>query len=328
MKKAVLIILALVTAALITEAVISSLIRYPAFGVLYKVRYRVGGETWSNIRKPHTKYYNVENRTLTNYNNYGLPGKDIDDLHNPIVLLGNSLVEALQYKPEYIASTVFENALRKNDPTTDVVNLGCSGHDPYDSYFRLKYFEKKLGMNTEEVLLIVSGDAVNWFKRHPQPFRFELGPEFGKVNNNPLVKLQIKLRNSSSLIEVIVKGILKDITGDNRGDELEQAVKQIDGSEQGMPDSRYDLSQEMQDCLIAYSKDYDGFIVVSISAEGAFNSTLENFCRENQIECIFVPILKPENLINGAGHINHKGNQELGSQMAHEYLKLRAGNQL
>ncbi len=209
MKRASLLILAFILSALISEAVIAKLVRYPAYGVEYKVAYRSGGATWTNVRKPHSKLFNVEGKNLIQVNNYGFPGSDIDRIEDPTVILGSSYVEAFQYKPEEIASSLFSDKLKAIGVTESVLNLGCSGHDPYDSWFRLKYYESKHSFQPKDIILVINSDNESWFARHPQPFDFSLPASFGKKHDGRFMNMVISARNLSSTVEVFAKNILE-----------------------------------------------------------------------------------------------------------------------
>lgn len=320
MKKVILLFLAFLASFALTELVIGNLFAYPAFGVSQKARYRKGGAVWSNIRQAHARVFNVENRTFTKYNNYGLPGNEIVNLDNPVVFLGDSQIEALQHSPEKIASSVFENKLREADPSYDVINLGSSGHDPYDLYFRLKFFERRLGFKTENVILLISRDAVNWFARHPKPFNFEQDGDFGQINDHPVMNLQIKLRNASSLLELLIQGLIKGKAGEND----EEARFTDNWNKEATDFTAVGISKELRACLSAFEREYADFLLVSMSADLGFNLNLEKLCVEQGIELISVPVLKPEYLIGGAGHLNEKGNRFLGVELAKKYITIQA----
>jgi len=128
-RRILLLIVAVVLASVFAEIIVARCIGYPPYGVDYKVAYRVGGSTWTNVRKPHAKLYNVEGKTITWVNNLGLPGSEIETLANPIVILGSSYVEAFQYKPSDIASSLFQSRIYELGHQRSVLNLGCSGHD-------------------------------------------------------------------------------------------------------------------------------------------------------------------------------------------------------
>lgn len=284
---------------------------------MHKVRYRKGGATWTNIRQPHAKVFNVEGGETTHLNNYGLPGSDLLNLDNPVVLLVSSYVEALQYQPWEIASSVLEDEITVMEPSYDVVNLGCSGHDPYDSYFRLKYFEKTLHLDTERVILIVNSDNRSWFDRHPKPLSFGLPRNFGEQNRDSMVNLQIELRNMSSLVNLFVNGLLK-----TDEDPLEDNDNSDDFTTKAAPNEMKQpyLGSELRECLLAFNSEYDDFQVVSIFASEVFDLALKRFCANNGIEYEYLPLTTPDFLINGSGHLNKQGNRALGKALA-EYIK-------
>jgi hypothetical protein len=51
-----------------------------------------------------------------------------------------------------------------------------------------------------------------------------------------------------------------------------------------------------------------------------FNKDLAEFCYQNLIPCVIQPLTKPEFMLNGAGHLNKKGNEELGLLLYKAYL--------
>ncbi len=106
------------------------------------------GGGWSNIRYPYAKVFNVEGRNLAVLNNFGLPGTDIRNLDNATVVLGSSFVEAFQLQASDISTSYLQRDLDQMEIKRNVVNLGSSGHDPYDSWFRLKYFEDFFALDT------------------------------------------------------------------------------------------------------------------------------------------------------------------------------------
>ena len=296
---------------------VSHVLQYPDYGVLQKVRYRKGGATWTNIRQPNAEVFNVEGNTTTSLNNYGLPGSDIVNFDNPVVLLGSSYVEALQYQPEEIASSIVEDEIIVFEPSIDVVNLGCSGHDPYDSYFRLKYYVKAQKFNPKQVILIIDSDYEKWFARHPKPLNFELPRNFGERNQDALVNLQIKLRNASSLVNLYVNGLIK--TDDEPPENTEHSD---DGTSKAAPNGMKQpyFGPELKDCLLAFDREYENFKVVSILDSKAFDLALRGFCENNRIEYEYFPLTTPAYLIGGAGHLNKQGNEALGKALA-EYIK-------
>ena len=309
LKKILLLILSFIIAFVIVEFIIGGIVNYPAYGVKFKVKYRKSAETWSNIRKPYAKVFNIEGKTKTHYNNLGIPGSDVTNLNNSIIVLGSSYVEALQFDPDDIATSLFQKRLAEEGEDISVINLGCSGHDPYDSWFRLKYFEKYLGLKTNNVILVLNSDNKEWFSRHPKPLDFSLSSNFGEVNNNKIVRANIFLRNNSSFIALLVQGMKgknDDQTGEN--EKMENT------------DIYQSITTEMKECLDHFSAEYQNFIVISILDHNIFNKDLEEYCLQKSIPCLTLPLTKPEFMLNGAGHLNKKGNEELSLLLYKAYL--------
>lgn len=308
--------IALVIGLVVAELVVAKLIEYPSYGVEAKVRYRIGGEYWTNIRKPYAKVYNVEGKNIAKYNNYGLPGTDVTSLENPVVVLGSSFVEALQYQPEEIASSVFASELVTNGNDNSVINLGCSWHDPYDSWFRLLYFREKLGFTPRDVILVLNSDNKDWFARHPQPFAFTKSADFGVKNSSLKFKIMLTLRNSSSLIELLAKGMKG---GNGQLNEESEAVavnkNNSDTRKMELEQAGEGLSAQMVSCLAAFNGEYPGFRVLSVYDNVSFNRALQEYCDGESIPLSIVPMAKPEFMINGAGHFNLNGNRYLGKQL-------------
>lgn len=310
MKQFLILVCAFLTALVLSELCLANCVGYPTYGVDYKASYRVGGSKWTNIRKPYAKIYNVEGKVRTETNNIGLPGVDLESLENPIAILGSSFIEALQYKPEEIASSIFYDKLKDLGFCANVLNLGCSGHDPYDSWFRLKYYEQKIGITFSDVILVINSDNEDWFSRHPKPLSFELSDEFGGINDSKFTNIGIFARNASSLIEVLYKGLFKgnDADIDNL---LEHKNEEI--ALEAAPECSF--SQEMIDCLNAYKRDYNRFKVLSIAADSEFNTYLTTYCRNNDIPINVFPLSKPKYMIGGAGHLNQEGNKALAEAL-------------
>lgn len=313
MKKVSILIFAFVLSAFISEAVIANLVRYPAYGVEYKVAYRKGGATWTNVRKPHSKLFNVEGKNLIKVNNFGFPGNDIEQIESPIVILGSSYVEAFQYKPDEIASSLFAEKLRKTGTVEPVLNLGCSGHDPYDSWFRLQYFENKYSFVPKDIILVINSDNESWFARHTQPFDFSLPASFGNKHTGKFMNIVVEARNRSSIIEVFAKTVLKS-------DDIDLPAPQDDVEIEAIDDSGdYILSKEMEDCLKTFAEKYDGFMVVSIVGDFEFNQALSEFCQIEGIEHKINSLGNPRYMIDGAGHLNQEGNIALSEALFEIY---------
>jgi hypothetical protein len=200
---------------------------------------------------------------------------------------------------------------------SNVVNLGCAGHDPYDSWFRLKYYEDYLGLEVQDVILVLETPYTSWLSRHPTPLVFEKPDFFGCENTSLGSKLQVYLRNSSSFIELMAQLMrLSDKENEN------EAPMPLDSMSQIAADP---LSQEMIDCLLTYQSSYPRFLVVSISSDSNFNQSLSEFCIGQSICCRIENLRKPEYLLDGIGHLNIKGNQALGRLMTQAYIEAFKG---
>lgn len=308
-KKTLLLILSFTIAFVIVEFIIGDIVNYPAFGFKFQDQYRKGADTWSNIKVPYAKVLNIEGKTKTHYNNLGIPGSDVNNLNNTIVVLGSSYVEALQFDPDDIATSFFQRRLAEEGEDISVINLGCSGHDPYDSWFRLKYFEKYLGFKTNDVILVLNSDNREWFSRHPKPLDFSLSPNFGEVNNSKIVRATFFVINHSSFISLLAQGLKSK----NNGQTNENEKIEIQDTSQG-------ISLEMKECLDKFSAEYQNFVVISILNDNMFNKDLAEYCLQKSIPCLMQPLAKPEFMLNGAGHLNKKGNEELGLLLYKAYL--------
>jgi len=310
-RRAFLLIFTIVLSLIFSDFVVAKVIGYPAYGVSYKVKYRKGADTWTNIRKPHAQIFNVEGRIRTNYNNFGIPGIDVEKIENPVVVLGSSFVEALQHRPEKIATSIFQKRLDNAGFRASVINLGCSGHDPYDSWFRLKYYEKLLKFSSQDVILVINSDNKDWFDRHPKPFDFTLADDFGQINKRTTTRALIALRNASSYAEICANALKKKNEVNPSNDE---SIEKDQIHNTGL-----ELSEEMKECLLQFNQSYTNFRVVSVFDDQGFNSSLIEFCNSSNIDCTVKPIAKPEYMINGAGHLNEMGNQLLGEVLTDIY---------
>ena len=101
MKKIALVLLAFVTAFIITELIVRYVLSYPAYGVessIMGIPYSGKELTYA----PHSKYWNVEGgNNVFSRNNAGLNGIDIADIRTSgkIFLLGNSFIKASEVLP-------------------------------------------------------------------------------------------------------------------------------------------------------------------------------------------------------------------------------------
>lgn len=140
----------MVIAFIICDQIVARIVGYP--------RHKLGERTiefdiqpidYKYYRRlpPHFKYWNNEDgiNSIT-LNNFGLTGtnlKLIPEMNN-IFLLGDSFIEARQYKGESIVGGLLQSRIQADYPDWQVINIGYSGQDPYAQWYRTLYFERYL----------------------------------------------------------------------------------------------------------------------------------------------------------------------------------------
>jgi len=199
--------------------------------------------------------------------------------------------------PARIATSVLQQQLRQNKISAGVYNLGHHGYDPYESLYRLRFF-KSHGLSPDCVILVVESDYNGWFNRHTQPLDFTPGKKFGQVNTSPSYSLQRQLRNHSALINLLVR---KDNFFPIENDFEEDNVV-----------AESTVSESMRQTLRMFHEECPAFMLVSMSPDKHFNQQLDEFCANNGIVFFKKGIKIPVNRIDGSGHLNEKGNRELG----------------
>ncbi len=314
MRRFAILILSFIIALLACEFTIRHIIKYPVFGLDYKIHYRIGGEYWTNVWKPNSRYWNVEggNRVFSR-NNLGFPGSRIDTTKNQkIAILGSSYIEAYQIEPKRTASAIFSDLLNKNGYEYAVYNLGCSGHDPYDSYMRLAYYKKIITPKT--VILVINSDNADWFARHPRPLDFNPDKDFGKVKQGKSTQVLNLVRNSSSMASLIIKAASSRKSKDS--DEI--APQSLSGSSSKKKVSV--VTEDLKQTLVNFKMNYQSFIVISVINDLPFNTLLKQHCLDNNISFYAKPLVTSKNTINGTGHLNEKGNLLLGELMYMSFI--------
>ena len=313
MRKALLIIIAFISALILSELIVAYFVKYPSYGVEKKIKIS-GSNSYQNIYKPYSKYWNVEggNRIFSR-NNFGVPGIDLDLSNNKsnIFVLGSSYVEAYQIPPETISTSILNRLLEKEFPNYQVINFGASGHDPYDSWLRTKYYEKKL--KPSFVILVIQSTYEQWFKRHKHPLDFDFS-KLGKENRSISTLIQIKLRNNSHLLNLFAQYLKK--VGKSQKKRTENQVKKEE-----ILIEYSSIPEDLYTCVKEFDKQFgDQFFLISIINDDEVNEKIKYFCHENMINFSYSPITKSKNKINGVGHLNIQGNKLLGELM-YETLK-------
>lgn len=303
LKKAGIIFLAAISATLLTELAVRCILGFPTYGVEKKLLGIKSSTATSNIFYPHSKYYNVEDGyKVYKRNNLGLYGKDVSWNKNDtlIYVLGSSYLEAAPTTPDSMAVTHFQKLIDLAGEHYKVINLGRSGHDPYDLYFRLAWFEKRFGRG--RVILVLDDVYTEWFSRHKHPLSFTLSEKFGKENKILFSKMGLYIFNHSSIFYLLKQGLKSNYIEDN------SFLLNI---------SRVDITifepNDLFACLIAYQKKYcSDFCLFLIINNDYAKHEIQSFCKLNHIIFYSSPLNTKENKINGNGHLNLAGNRKLG----------------
>jgi hypothetical protein len=317
MKKGILLFLVILVAFIINELFVKYIIQYPTWGGKDKIMgIRSSQNGIQNEFLPYSKYWNVEGgNKVFQRNNLGFWGIDVDTNinMNAIIVLGSSFIEAQQVPPESSAVSIFFAKIKKNDRNYQVINLGYSGHDPYDSYLRLLYYEKYY--HPSKVLLVLNSNNIEWLNRHNYPFNFEESDNFGKKQSGIKIKSMKFLRNHLSSFNLIANFIVN-------------SDENVKNAESGQTNTNKNTSLVQQliklfDCLKAFKKKYaNNFLCVSVNSDSISNKIIDKWCIDNKVNFIYrEDILKPENCLHGAGHFNQAGNTLLGNLLYDAFIK-------
>jgi hypothetical protein len=313
MKKALLLIVAAFSALICTELIVAKVIGYPTYGVKIKMMGIRGLEQPVNIFKPFSKYWTVEGgNKVYKRNNVGLNGIDValSNKSKYIFVLGSSFVEASQTPPQKIATSILQNKLQAQNPDYQVLNLGISGHDPYDLYWRLSFYEK--AYIPIKVFLVIDTTYSDWLMRQRHPLNFAGKSKTPKRLHSLKMKYAGFMMNHSSFFNLVSLLI-------ERGDRDDGKKNRRNSSEAGLAEK---LDQDLIACISNFSDKYkDRFSVVSLAREKIFDSQIRGFCEANRIDFISRNILLPDYQLNGKGHLNDEGNKLLGEMLYESFFQ-------
>jgi len=257
--------------------------------------------------------------------NIGLLGADINPLPNSryVFLLGNSFIEAGQYDGNKISAGILQKIIDRQAPEYNVINLGSSGHDPYVLWYRTRFFEKWFKPN-KVVLVYESFERLSYYYS-----RWSNKSELSYVDladydelEQGIVKLTLdSFRSKSSYLNLMTSLRSSDNQDkiDSEGHVLKKSLS---------PDSTH---TQLLRGLDAYQAKYgDDFYFVSLMRDNPYQEELQEYCLNNRINYSYNGnIMIPSNLINGQGHLNISGNQELGYYLGKilvDYMILRNTN--
>jgi len=298
---------------LITELAVRYILGFPTYGVEKKLLGIKKSTATSNIFYPHSKYYNVEDGfKVYKRNNLGLYGKDVSwDKNDTLVyVLGSSFLEAAQWPPDSMATSHFQKKLDIAEKQYKVINIARSGHDPYDLYFRLTWFERQFGHGN--VILILDDVYREWLARHKHPLSFQLAPTFGHKIDNLSSIMGMFILNNSAFTYLLKQAV-----------QLDDAERNDFLSNRAGTKSTIVIPNDLLFCLSAYQKKYgDAFLLLSIIDNIQLDRELMLYCKENCINYSHFRINIAENKINSRGHLNLRGNRILGTALYDTFKKI------
>lgn len=307
-KKTLLTITAFLISFCIAEFITGYVIGYPKSNTLSKIYCGSDSVSWSAVLyKPFSEYWSVEGgNQVHRKNNLGLSGLNVDTSKLLIYLIGNSYVEAREINPEKIASTIFQQKLKANCDSLDVINIGYGLESPYDSFIHLGYYEQF--KKPETVILLFTGPKDEWLKKHKKAFVHSTDSLKYKAKKSFSFKFKMFFRNNSSVLNLL----------QNWFDELrleESPQLKYEAVQDG------EFTNEFKEVLRIYKSKYaDKFMLVSIASLTQINQDIKKFCTEENISFYYDDINKPENKIKGIGHLTEEGNLKLGNLIYNSYV--------
>lgn len=208
-----------------------------------------------------------------------------------------------------------QKVVSKQYPNYNIINLGSSAHDPYILWYRTSFFEN--WFKPDKVILVYeSFERLAYYYSRWNDQAKLLYEDFTNYDELAQGKLKSKLdifRSKSSYINLMTALRTKD-DQDKVNDE-KQVIK-----ESLSPDSTH---TQLLRALDAYKSKYgDAFYFVSLMRDNPYQNELKDYCRNKRINYSYNEnIMIPSNLINGRGHLNIRGNHELGIFLGQLMLK-------
>jgi len=307
-RKTLLILAAFIFSFAAAEFIVGSILVFPKYGVERKMLGVRSSPGHQNIYKSHSQYWNSNGKfEIYIRNNLGLPGIDVDtsNVSKYIFVLGSSFVENQYLKPELISTSVFQTILKRSNNRFNVLNLGYSGFDPYDSFRRAHYFGETY--KPEFVILVINSYNAGSFKLSPESFI--LDKNSFSTDNSFATNFNLFLRNNSSFIRLV------SILFQNKEEQT------VEPEKENSQNINTDLAN-LEICLKSFSEKYkDKFMCVSITSNDSMNRKIEEFCNKNNINFEYSGIMVPEYQFANDWHLNEKGNNALGAFLYNSYRK-------
>ncbi len=317
MKRLFLLVLALIVSFLLTELLVSSVIGYPKYVTgsrKFFLDYAIGPYKTLTWRAPRYPSWSVEGgNVLLRYSNVGLPGPDIDLSNNAgyVAVLGNSYIEGMQVSPDESAVAYLNNSLQQKGSRLQAINLGSSAHDPYVLWYRLLFFEHFFKI--DKVILVYErfSRMRSYFSRWDlDSINFPDSLQFQELQMSNRKKVFDAVRAESSFMNIMTTFKNKDTRSNN-----ETTPSASKSASQNVDQQTF---MTLKAALSAFHRRYGAnFAFVSLMRDNPFKADLDSFCTAEGINYLQNDtLIVPENLINGEGHFNKKGHEQLGKLLS------------
>ncbi len=297
--KTLLALLAALTALLAVEGLCrSGLVKLP--GYRESSFHRCNQDPTVVIKQypPHYEIINGESGDFIRFNGYGLPGCTSPHQQR-IGLCGSSYVFG-QIEGEYLASLVLQKRLDSTGAGLGVLNLGDGNHGPHKSFIRAVFYDQLIGI--DRMIYINDG---NWERQASlAPPQLDPGAiSFALVPSTDIELAINRLRGLSKLANLVVLALKS-----RPGLEWSAAVGNYTPPESEIPG----YHRALKDFQTRWG---ERFLVVNISPDAGLNQKLGQTCDELGISYHETPLLIRENRLKGIGHLNRRGNAELGEHI-------------
>jgi len=301
---------ALLLSIIAAEVFVRFVVGYPLFDVAFYIDdLDVTSARSGRIYKPYARLWSVEGgNIIVCKNNLGLPGADItiSPSSKYLYLMGTSFLEAVETPHDKIASYYFQKKLQQDYPQFQVLNIAYRNNDPYAQFYRLNYYIRQYPASYG-VLVIENVYPDNfWLRRYGKKLSFDIKDNQYRISRTFKAEAPRILRNRSSLANLIVRQF-----GTQANEQADlNPVKSVQQPSQ----ISYEYSFEVYNKVLFQMKQLlkGNLLVVCIANDTNLANEINGICTSLDIGYVYGKVLLRENQLNGKGHLNQKGNAELG----------------
>ena len=211
-----------------------------------------------------------------------------------------------------MAISIFQRKLERDHPEYQAINLAYSGHNIYDLWIRLSYFEQIY--QPAYVMMVMRYTAKDLFMNLQGPLSFYPKKDLGMRDERFLTKVKLAFRNSSSFLNLLAHGYLALGVREN--------LKELEQNQAAHASKEVIIHENYLQTLYHFQKKYqDKFIFISIESKDKFNSTLKDYCDRHGIQFSLKAIHHPKYLIRGVGHLDKEGHSVMGELIYETFNK-------